>query len=328
MAKTVIREEEPAEESLRPGLTGKAAKLAEKVRKEIETLDHQTDFGFVRLAELLAQVYENGWVSAWGFEDFGAYGSTLNCGKSKAYALVRIWSTIAAITTVPREQLLALGWSKLRELARIIDEENAPELTMQATQLSHRELTRLVRAQSETSRDTGLVTLTFRITPGDAAPVNDALSLASEMFKTEDAGKALGNICLGWLESEHGGVSRAPLERVLAWVQLTFGIEVTATQDGEVIYGRRDSALDEAMEVTDDEVDEELAGPVEEVSSPKKPGRPKKDKKEKGKKNKKERAASLDDVLASDDTEEGEPLDDLDDEADLVSIDKLLGRKV
>lgn len=110
-----------------------------KVRKRARQLAQDLDTGYMELAQILYDVWDTpidgdpnkGPIyKQWGFDSFAQWADEdLNIQKRKAERLRGIWYTLevemAGLDVDLKKRIVSLGVSKVRELARILDLDNA-----------------------------------------------------------------------------------------------------------------------------------------------------------------------------------------------------------
>jgi len=135
------------------------AAWAEAIRSEARTVVAEVDQAYMRVAEILYRVQTlrvNGGTTegpplhtAWGFKTFEEWvESELGFQRHKANALIRIHRRFAVdLTEMPeatRAKLLKMGWTKAREVVRVLTLKNADHWATMGEQLSFPDLRRAV----------------------------------------------------------------------------------------------------------------------------------------------------------------------------------------
>lgn len=129
---------------------------ATKVRKKAKELMQTLDTGYMDLARLLYQVYDipvDGdpqrapVYTLWGHSSFGEYAEKeLGIAQRKAERLRRIWWVLevqlGGMDTEIKSRVVALGYSKVRELIRVLTIRTAKEWVDLAETTSFRQLCR------------------------------------------------------------------------------------------------------------------------------------------------------------------------------------------
>lgn len=114
-------------------------KWAHGLRKQAKELASNLDVGYMQLAKILYDLYDvpvdgdptNGpWLRAWGYQDLGEFAEAeLSIEKRKAQYLRNIYFRLevelADLDDILRKKIVALGWSKVRLLVRVLTLSNA-----------------------------------------------------------------------------------------------------------------------------------------------------------------------------------------------------------
>ena len=162
-------------------VAGQTAKRAAAVRIELEHLNTLVLDSTFDIAELLAEVKENNYYGAWGYETFEEYVEiVLGMKKVKAYYLVRIVTTAKKLE-IPREKYQDIQITKLREIFTLnpFDKEGQPlhspvtgllisdhikELVGKASTLKLTEVVDLVSQLKGQTGDDAMVYLNLKVT--------------------------------------------------------------------------------------------------------------------------------------------------------------------
>lgn len=274
----------PERSSLLAGSKPWAHKVRKRARELSETLDH----GYLELARILYQVYDTpidgdsarGPIyTAWGFQTFGDYAEReLGLHKKKAERLRLIWFTLEVqlkdMEPELKTRIANLGYSKVRELVRVVTLRNAEMWVEQAENMTYRQLYQAVidekRAQGvETSllgeggggadnegvaasEDALMPELSgedsrevfkqkrFDLAPAQLENVSLALKRCSEMCGSDKEGHLLDLICTDFLATND--VMKGDLDkrlRYLAKIERALGLNLVAVDPNvnEVVYG-------------------------------------------------------------------------------------------
>jgi hypothetical protein len=216
-AEKVMSKEEPVE-----------LDLIVETAKEINALDKETafevvpslidsvDFSYFKLGGVLSAIQENDW---WN-EDSPTFRSFIedNFGLHyrKGMYLIKIYDGLVE-AEIPWHKVSGLGWTKLKELADILTQENVDEWVEKAQSMSTLNLIAAVKAfkagdlstDGTTDPDTsGVSTITFKVHPDQKETINEAVEQAMEDSDTEFKGVALEAICMNFLAG--GSTKEAP----------------------------------------------------------------------------------------------------------------------
>lgn len=211
-----------------------------KIRRRAKSLVKSIDQGFMDLAEIVYTVWatptdgvrHNACVCvAWGYENYKVWAEhELGLHPRKTERLKAIWEhfnvTLAGeITPHMQRKIVALGWTKVRELIRVIDKNNAEQWVEMAENLNHVELCAAIRqalkdqAKAEQAGAVGdldegdedwqgveppedidrFKQLKFKLTPEQKANVEMALQRAKQLAESTKKGHCLDMICTDFL---------------------------------------------------------------------------------------------------------------------------------
>lgn len=133
---------------------------AEEIRREAKDLAGRVDTDYIKLAQKLYQIYDTPvdgdeknsaiWTK-WGYSSYASYvQEELGIHKKRAQRLKRIWHCTETLKEEGldegvRQRLIELGFSKIRELVRVVNVKNAEKWVTKAEELSYPHLTQVVR---------------------------------------------------------------------------------------------------------------------------------------------------------------------------------------
>lgn len=232
------------------GLTKpKALGLAEELAQDI-------DNNSFRLGGVLKVIKDNSWFE--GAEKFGDYvAARFGFQQRKADYLIEIYENLVT-KQIDWNKVKGLGWTKLRELAKILTPENTDEWVAKAEKLTMIELLAVLKGGATGSSAAGstvnddTVTLKFKFKPDQVSTVQSALAKAKGELGTEFDTVALENIAAGYLGGsvQAAAPSAAPDPKVLfsnlGWQEVlnVFGevfpnidLNVTVNEGGEAAAG-------------------------------------------------------------------------------------------
>ena len=263
-----------------------------RIRNRAKALADQVEMGYLELGEILYRIYDapvdgdpkNGSVLAkWGYKSIGEYAEKeLGLHDKKAQRLVRIFYRIEIElggfgSPDLKRRFCRLGWSKAKELVRILTKENAAywienaekwnfattferirmEVQRQQNEIIQRDLEKQPNPIEESNRlasdapvrvredDDSLqwINKNFRLESAQAETVNLALKraqdLAGNLKKTPSA--LLSLICLDFLSGAdwQGGDLDSKL-RFISKIEQSLGLRLVVVDDSdEVVYGLR-----------------------------------------------------------------------------------------
>lgn len=194
----------------------KALNLADKLVEDIDAN------GF-RLGGVLKVIFDQSWFE--GYESFGEFvAAKFGFQERKARYLMEIYDNLVT-KQIPWEKVESLGWTKLKDLARILTNENVDMWVEKAKSLSVVELQALLKGNTEaggeaktTSDSTKMV---FKLKADQVETVQAALSKAKIEGNTEFDSVGLELICTGYLGgSITTGQDLAGLMQTVGWQQV------------------------------------------------------------------------------------------------------------
>lgn len=213
-----------------------------KIRKRARSLVKSINQGYMELAEILHTVWatpingetHNACVTvAWGYGGYVEWAEEeLGLHKRKAERLKAIWHhlhvTLAdKLDRRTRKRIIALGWTKVRELIRVMNADNAEQWVEVAENLNYNELCEVIRRALEdqekdaqakavgTSDDDDdefkgvdppddmdrFKELSFMLSPEQKANVELALGRAEQLANSPKRGHLLDLICTDFLST-------------------------------------------------------------------------------------------------------------------------------
>lgn len=270
-AKTVM--EKSATTTLLKSKKGKVtvSKAAEndfilKTATEIENLSPTDAFAMVsklleeqgandfRLGGVLSLIQENQWLE--GHETFRELvESKFGIQYRKAMYLIEIYRTLVE-NQIPWEKVQDLGWTKLKDLTKILTPKNVDAWVKKAQKNTVLQLQELIKAEvakqeekdeeeegseaKETTKAAAITTLTFKLHEDQKVTVRAALEKAKQEVNSEFDTVALEAICVGYLggsvaaiktgKSLKDHMSDMKFEDVLEVFEQVFpDVEITAT---------------------------------------------------------------------------------------------------
>lgn len=211
-----------------------------KIRRRARALVKSIDQGYMELAEIIHTVWStpvngerhNACVTvSWGYENYVQWAEEeLGLHKRKAERLKAIWDHLhvtlgGKLDRRTQKKIIALGWTKVRELIRVIDEHNAEQWVEMAEHLNYTELCAAIR-QALTDQEKGAQAaavgtneedeedwrgadppkdadrfkmIHFNLTPEQKANVELAIERAKQMAESDRPGHCLDLICTDFL---------------------------------------------------------------------------------------------------------------------------------
>lgn len=196
--------------------------LLVQVAHEVENLSVQEAFAQVeslletegdndfRLGGVLAVIQSHGWLENYAnFRELIEQRFGLH--YRKAMYLIGNYTTLVD-QNIPWDKVKHIGWTKLREITRVINQKNIDKWVALAEKHSVAELKELVRAElykqqvkaaggdaEQVPMKSAMKKLTFSMHDDQYSTVVEALKDIKEEVKTEFDSVALYNLCLGYL---------------------------------------------------------------------------------------------------------------------------------
>lgn len=175
---------------------GKALAAAVELAQDI-------DSNYFRLGGVLKVIKDNSWFE--GSESFDTYvAANFGFQVRKAKYLIEIYENLVT-KQIDWSKVSKLGWTKLKELAKILTPENTDEWVAKAANLTVLELLALLKGTSQTGATTSgattddTTTMKFKFKPDQVATVQGALAKAKGELNTEYDTVALENIASAYL---------------------------------------------------------------------------------------------------------------------------------
>lgn len=154
----------PMIEAVKTTQQAKAASL--QIRVRARELAHDLEHGYLELAKILYDIYDRSedgdsknppLFVTWGYKTFAEYvDQELGFAIRKAQRLRLIWFKLTVelhgLDSKVKKRLVALGWSKLRELVRVLTLKNATEWIDKAENMSFVQLEDAVRAYHDAEK--------------------------------------------------------------------------------------------------------------------------------------------------------------------------------
>lgn len=179
-----------------------------KALNEAQKLSENIEANSFRLGGVLKVIFDNAWFE--GFESFGQFVfERFGFQERKARYLMEIYENLVN-KQIPWEKVSGLGWTKLKDLARVLTPENVDEWVEKASKLTVAELQAVLKGDqgSEASKEvktTDQVTvMKFKLHQDQLDTVSSALNKAKAETGTDHDTVALENICSGYLAGAVG----------------------------------------------------------------------------------------------------------------------------
>lgn len=188
--------------------------IAENVNKmteetsleEARNLSQDIDRNYFKLGGILSKISEQEWWAAAGYVSFKIFvQAELGMQYRKAMYLVSIYNYLVE-AGIPFEKVKGLGWTKLRELAPVINANNVDEWVETASGMNTLQLIEEIRESkkdaSEVDEDKApndIKSKVFKLHADQREVIEEAIEAAKIKANTEFDAVALEQICLEYL---------------------------------------------------------------------------------------------------------------------------------
>ena len=234
----------------------------EIVREKILEAQGQIEGGYLEMAQLLTEAYHGDFHETWGFETFEAYcDKELDIKYRKARYFIDIWDKVKSLD-LPKDQVAALGWTKMKEISAVITEKNAKEWMRKAEKMSSRELAeaaKIVRKKDTKDSDVpSITTLTLRMTEAEANVILEAIEEAKSLCDSTNAVIALEMICQDWLTAKGVTPERTSLKDYIAYIEKLYGVKVSVKQETSKKKTEQQQETEDILDETNENGSSEL----------------------------------------------------------------------
>lgn len=186
-------------------------------------LIEETEFNNFKVGGLLSRIQEEGWWEGHdSFKDFVT--DEFGMPYRKAMYLVAIYNELVE-SGVTWEQVKGVGWTKLKEIAKYLNEENVDEWVTRAGEMTTIQLQEYIKnmaggedsvggAEEETP-ETTVSQMVFKVHADQREIIETAIDKAKEDNSTEYPAVALEYICQTFLEGGLGKAKKAGKQKTL-----------------------------------------------------------------------------------------------------------------
>lgn len=173
-----------------------------KALTEADRLAESIETNYFELGGVLSVIHKNAWFVFQGYESFDIYVyERFGFQSRKARYLIDIYTELVN-KQIPYEKVAALGWTKLKDLAKLLTLDNVDEWVEKAKGLTVIELQALLKAgptKEKVETTDEFTTVKFKLKQDQVEVVNSALNKAKAEGQTEFDNVALEYICAGYL---------------------------------------------------------------------------------------------------------------------------------
>lgn len=230
--------------------TGTKRKTLERhdvVYKEIKAADRNISQGYITLAKLLYEAYHTDMHEQWGYKK-GRKGFTefvsdeLDIHYRKAMYLVDIADKTKELD-IADEEVQKMGWTKMKELCRIIDKKNHKKWMEKAKDMTTDEVIEAVKMYAGKKKKTGEevggpenlpVVMKLTMNADEGSILTEAINTAKQVLETENDVHALVYIAQEWMQTSGSDMEAVTLENQVAFLEKTYGVKLdVALPEGE-----------------------------------------------------------------------------------------------
>lgn len=185
----------------------------EKAFKMVPSLLDNIDHDYFRLGGVLSMINGQGWFMDKNYENFRAFvESEAGIQYRKAMYLIEIYNGLVE-SGVLWDQVKSVGWTKMKEIARIITPENVTEWVDLATNMTTLQLQEHIKQKTagDSAKGEGkdleevkkTTTMTFKVHTDQKTTIREALVKCKHETGTDVDSVALEHICLDFLGGDH-----------------------------------------------------------------------------------------------------------------------------
>ena len=218
-------------------LTGSTSGITLDIRSHVIDVRKQIDSLLLDLAKNLSEIYHKEYYVDWGYKTFEAYViGELDYSYRKAKYFVEIWDAVKH-TDLDVSRIEAVGWSKMAEIARIMNEDNAELWLEKAEKMTVKDLNMEIRSVIDNAMpDTRpkITYMKFRLDSIDASIVNEAITESCRLNNTADVALSLAQICDEWLLSKGTLPKMASLQSHIDFLNKAFSTNLIVSPTPEM----------------------------------------------------------------------------------------------
>jgi hypothetical protein len=167
-------------------------------------LEEDQERTFFEMGGVLSMIQKRKWFDPYpSLDEWVEQNTTIS--RAKARALIQIYDAIVK-SGVKWVDVRDIGWTKLRTIAHVLNEESAGYWIEIASNHSKAEVVRLVResplgsAKQKPGAQTEMRVKTFRLKSGQIQPIQAAIERAKKLHATNNDSEALETICRDYME--------------------------------------------------------------------------------------------------------------------------------
>jgi len=216
--------------------------------KRIKSLKKTINTGFLDLARYLFYISTFKLHKIWNVNDFKSFcNDVVDINARTAHYYINIYSVLIEDMQVSREKIIQIGWSKAKEIVRLVlikiisDRTQLESWLIDADTMTLKDFIAKVRAAiREFNGEEKLPefeTYKFKVRKEDAGFIEKAISLSKKMIRTNDKQTAknasLAFMAQEWI-TQHG--EEADFMLMIRRMESNFKCNITIEREGQVVY--------------------------------------------------------------------------------------------
>jgi len=205
---------------------------------EADRLLNDAEFNYFKLGGVLVVIQENSWWESEGFENFKEFiEQRIDMPYRKAMYLINIYQCLVD-AGIKWDSVKNIGWTKLKDIAPLLTEDNVDEWVQRAETMTTLELQEYIKAHKagggsaeegdeEETKATKVSTMTFKLHEDQRETIRTALDKAQGDNNTEYDAVALEYICMQYLEGGLGKSKKSEPQKSLKDLMAEADVEGT-----------------------------------------------------------------------------------------------------
>lgn len=235
------------------------------LREEAKQARDMVELGYMKLARCLYDIYYQGAFRTWEYNSFEDYvDSEIQINYRKAMYLVEIYNK-AVMLNMDMQRLENIGWTKARELIKVVDLDTVDDWLEIAEDSTYKELTFKVNVERDKKEDRASIadsvpsttTITLRLGEAENAIIQEAVEQSASLINTDDLALALTNICQEWIELKGIVPIQTSLEDRIELLEQIYGQRLVVAGVANDPVEDKEGNVEDDLELEED-VDDEL----------------------------------------------------------------------
>ncbi len=206
-----------------------------KIRDEIKSCRELVEGSYLKMGDLLSQVYKHKLYKTWKFDSFKDYvEQDLGFKERKAFYLICVWKTFSQDLKFDATELTKIGWSKAATLIPVVTVENAKDWVEKAKTLSCTDLEELVKSSKTTKKIPAneiIYKMTFGLYEGQKEIVEQALTKVGVEADSDVKSRQLELLALNYLAGVTDSANQ-PLQHWISKLEKAYKVTLVAVKDG------------------------------------------------------------------------------------------------